>query len=521
MLGSIMSYMSFGSEKSLGVDGNGPAYVACFQKAKLGWGVEEEDCEREGDSPIATVPTSPDAPNLTPGTETLVVDWEQPDSNGSPITDYVVEYRRSGADDGWNDWHHNGTATATTIDGLRSETSYHVRVQAVNAIGPSQWSPLAEATTFDDNVPVPRVILEIGDRVQGRSDCTSSACRWLHVTIENFGPGPHTLACAHNGVEALGFPRGVWHYTEIAHGDRTANQSCYFGYPGSDVFVIVGAEYRGGAWHGGYHSNIVEWQEPGAEPPQPPPGAVVNDDPELYDDVGTYNWWIPPGDINSTGYGANGFHFTLAAGRSNTVDSWARWDFGSVDGRYEIQAHIPSRWATAHVQYRIFVDGRQIAGLWIDQDAASGGWATLGAHDLRGQLLIEVLDSAALDDYRDHGPEATRIAADAIRLLPATDQPPTAPNPTLTVRRGSLYPGTSSRWVVGSGSNWPAGEQFWIKCGNFVDTSQNIPVPYRARYVDGNGNLSWGERICYSNSSHTVEVWTQSGARQTVTIGAP
>ena len=77
------------------------------------------------------------------------------------------------------------------------------------------------------------------------------------------------------------------------------------------------------------------------------------------------------------------------------------------------------------------------------------------------------------------------------------------------------------RWVIGSGSGWPAGEQFWIKCGNFVDTSRNIGANYRDRFVNDQGNLTdWGEQICYSAGRHTVEVWTQSGARKTVTIPA-
>ena len=77
------------------------------------------------------------------------------------------------------------------------------------------------------------------------------------------------------------------------------------------------------------------------------------------------------------------------------------------------------------------------------------------------------------------------------------------------------------RAVVGSlapASDWPAGEQFWIKCGNFVDTSRNIGANYRDRFVDSSGNLSWGESICYSAGGHTVEVWTQSGVRKTVPI---
>ena len=109
-------------------------------------------------------------------------------------------------------------------------------------------------------------------------------------------------------------------------------------------------------------------------------------------------------------------------------------------------------------------------------------------------------------------------------------QSPVAPPPVdqvLSVRRGDVVVDDRScpasagcRWIVGSGSGWPAGEQFWIKCGNYVNTRENVPVPYRDRFVDAAGNLSWGQSICYSAGQATVEVWTQSGARKTVTIQA-
>ena len=57
------------------------------------------------------------------------------------------------------------------------------------------------------------------------------------------------------------------------------------------------------------------------------------------------------------------------------------------------------------------------------------------------------------------------------------------------------------RWIVGSGSGWPAGEQFWIKCGNNVNTRENVPVPYRDRFVDSAGNLSWGQSILLQRRS--------------------
>ena len=243
------------------------------------------------------------------------------------------------------------------------------------------------------------------------------------------------MACAHNGVPQAGFSRGVWSQIDDAQNGHN-NRVCYFGFPGSEVFVVVGAELRDGSWHGGTYSNIVEWRSSPPEPPEPPrPGAIIDDDPSLQDQVDTYNWWEPPAHINSLGYDGD-FRFTLAIGNDDTVDSWARWDFDGVevDGSYELQAWVPADWATAHVQYRIWADangdGRfttdeYVDGPWLDQQAVSG-WQSLGSYDLHGRVRVEVHDSRARDDHRVDGPVNTRIAADALSLVPASGSPPTA-----------------------------------------------------------------------------------------------
>ena len=177
--------------------------------------------------------------------------------------------------------------------------------------------------------------------------------------------------------------------------------------------------------------------------------TIVNDDPQLTDNVGTYNWYEPPANVNSTGYGANGFRFTTAIGNSDTVDSWARWDFASVDGPYEVQAWIPSQWATAHVQYNIWADengdstfasDEYVAGPWLDQQTNNGGWQSLGVYTLGGRVRIEVSDIWARDDYRDVGTENARIAADAIRLLrngqTSSEEPPTPPRSVIATPHG-------------------------------------------------------------------------------------
>jgi len=87
------------------------------------------------------------------------------------------------------------------------------------------------------------------------------------------------------------------------------------------------------------------------------------------------------------------------------------------------------------------------------------------------------------------------------------------PPPPFTVGLGtSNSPG--KRWIVGSISGGTPGAQYWIQCiegGVFVDTSAGLPESYSARYLDGNGNGSWGTNICFNAAATTVRVWTSAG----------
>ena len=170
---------------------------------------------------------------------------------------------------------------------------------------------------------------------------------------------------------------------------------------------------------------------------QPPPEErpTVNDDPDLVDRTPPYSWWKQIPEIDRLGYGSNGFNYTFAIGNDpdDMFDNWAKWEFDSVDGRYEVQAWIPAQWATAHVQYLIWSgensDYDYVAGPWLDQQTNNGGWQSLGMHTLQGRVRIEVRDTRTRDDHRDVGLENAIIAVDAIRLL-RIDQPPPEERPT-------------------------------------------------------------------------------------------
>ena len=426
---AVMSYPSLGANDDFRADApkNSRAYVACDHRAEWEW--VDENCDI-----LESRPGRPKAPRLTSGDGLLLVRWDPPSERPDGITDYDLRYRR--IDASWRDWP-VGRSLETTVTGLTNGIVYEVSVRANNRHGEGKWSaPASMAPQSSRTGPTPTVTIRVGDSAQGAQGadgiCTGVHCRWLHIEIEHFGTGPHTLACAHNGIEELGVSRGVYK-SDDAVSVWPANRSCLFGYPGSEVFVVVGAERQGDTWSGGHYSNIIEWprsdvEEPPEETP-PPRGTIVNDAPVLHDNIGTYNWWKPPADVDSAGYGNNGFHFTLAIGNDTAVDSWAEWNLGAVDGRYEVQAWIPARWSTANVQYNIWIDDERLAGPWLDQQPVTG-WQSLGVYDLSGQVDIRIQDTMARDDYRDVGSVNARLAVDAIRLVPiGHDTGATEPEP--------------------------------------------------------------------------------------------
>ena len=256
ILHSLMSYVDFGAVHD--VDPH-QGYIACYQAAALDW---KEECDH---GPFA--PHRPSAPNLAPRVESLTVRWFPPDEDGDErITDYDVRFRRSGAD-GWTDWPHDGTSQHTTITGLAGGARYDVRVRARNRVGPSDWSRFRRATTLEEEDGHPSVTVDFGDSAEGEltedGRRCSEHCRWLHIEFEGFGPGPHTLLCAHNGIHQTGTSGGAWHSAEVYESDSPITRECFFGYPGNKVFVVVDATRDGDVWRGGTFSEPLAW--PGSD----------------------------------------------------------------------------------------------------------------------------------------------------------------------------------------------------------------------------------------------------------------
>lgn len=75
-----------------------------------------------------------------------VVSWTAPDANGTPITDYIIEYSTSSTFASSVTAFTDGTSAAVsaTVTGLSNGTTYYFRVKAVNAVGQSaSWSTIS------------------------------------------------------------------------------------------------------------------------------------------------------------------------------------------------------------------------------------------------------------------------------------------------------------------------------------------------------------------------------------------
>jgi hypothetical protein len=100
-------------------------------------------------TPMATAPETPANVEAAAGNAQVALTWEAPDSGGSAITDYVIEWSADGGttwetfDDGVS------TAVAATVTGLTNGTEYRFRISAVNAIGTGTASAPVAATPQD------------------------------------------------------------------------------------------------------------------------------------------------------------------------------------------------------------------------------------------------------------------------------------------------------------------------------------------------------------------------------------
>ena len=96
------------------------------------------------------VPSAPAAPTVALGDASgeLDVSWSAPDSNGSSISDYDVQYRKGSSGD-WTAVADNKVGSSDsshTLTGLDNGDEYEVQVRAVNAVGDGSWSAAGKGT---------------------------------------------------------------------------------------------------------------------------------------------------------------------------------------------------------------------------------------------------------------------------------------------------------------------------------------------------------------------------------------
>lgn len=94
----------------------------------------------------ATAPLQVVGLNTSPGDGQVILIWTAPGNGGSPITNYIWQYKISSNPD-WITFPHSvSTALTGTITGLTNAQSYDFRVAAINVIGQGPFSSSVTAT---------------------------------------------------------------------------------------------------------------------------------------------------------------------------------------------------------------------------------------------------------------------------------------------------------------------------------------------------------------------------------------
>ena len=135
-------------------------------------------------SPITpvSIPGVPTIPTLAAGNAKVTLTWQAPsDTGGTPITDYVIEYRKP-TEIIWTTFQHAASA-ATTIDvtGLTVLSSYLFRVSAKNMVGAGSPSAASSAILV---VAAPGV----ASAVTATAGNAQATVKWTAPTVTNGSP---------------------------------------------------------------------------------------------------------------------------------------------------------------------------------------------------------------------------------------------------------------------------------------------------------------------------------------------
>jgi 5'-nucleotidase len=115
--------------------------------ATNGIGDSEASAPSEGVTPIG-VADAPSKPTGVAGNKQVVLSWTAPaDTGGTPITDYLVQYR-SATDPTWITFDDGvSTATTATVTGLRNGVRYRFQVSAANIVEYGPFSAQSAVVT--------------------------------------------------------------------------------------------------------------------------------------------------------------------------------------------------------------------------------------------------------------------------------------------------------------------------------------------------------------------------------------
>ena len=213
-------------------------------------------CEDLGwaDPPGSGCPTQTQVPSAPPGAASVSVSvsgsavsafWSA-DDNGSAI----IEWDVAASGPFWSSSVGFDSVTTSYTWGGLSPGGYSVVVRARNAAGWGPWGTSNTVTvaatpsvTVQRGDPGPRTAPRPGDIPCAAS---SSDCRWLRITMQNFPAGRYRVYCAHDGFNNGQFRAGFWEDFEVTvgnDGSRAITRSCYINIArvdGQGVRILVG-----------------------------------------------------------------------------------------------------------------------------------------------------------------------------------------------------------------------------------------------------------------------------------------
>ncbi|MGO2932478.1 Ig-like domain-containing protein [Microbacterium sp.] len=181
------------------------------------------------------VPPQPKAGARNNGSN-VTVSWGNNGTNGKGITDTQIRVTGPGTP---------GTWQSVGADGSRqygAPYSQTIKIE-VRVKNDSTWSAVASDSATTDAKPDPRIWVTRGSSAQGKDNCNDASCAHFKLNTKDFPAGDHQLSCMSDQGQ-IGSTR-----TENLPANSTKQLDCYFGYAGSDVWVVIdGKAYEKRAW---------------------------------------------------------------------------------------------------------------------------------------------------------------------------------------------------------------------------------------------------------------------------------